>query len=103
MLLCGRDRVGTWTFDDVVVRHAGYGNYLAPDNLRTLDRGGSVADKGMDISTFMSQTDEGGTVVKLGIMIEGQEGLNWDRWNRLIDDAERLGSTHCGARIICIR
>jgi F420-dependent oxidoreductase-like protein len=30
-------------------------------------------------------------VVKLGIMIEGQEGLNWSRWNRLIDDAERLG------------
>jgi F420-dependent oxidoreductase-like protein len=30
-------------------------------------------------------------VVKLGIMIEGQEGLNWERWNRLIDDAERLG------------
>jgi len=24
-------------------------------------------------------------------MIEGQEGLNWARWNRLIDDAERLG------------
>src|SRR5688572_9311656 len=24
-------------------------------------------------------------------MIEGQEGLNWGRWNRLIDDAERLG------------
>ena len=91
MLLCGRDRIGTRTFDDVVVRHAGHGNYLAPDNQRTLDRGGSVADKGTDISTFMSQTDEGGTVVKLGIMIEGQEGLNWDRWNRLIDDAERLG------------
>ena len=30
-------------------------------------------------------------MVKLGIMIEGQEGLNWGRWNRLIDDAERLG------------
>lgn len=30
-------------------------------------------------------------MVKLGIMIEGQEGLNWERWNRLIDDAERLG------------
>lgn len=30
-------------------------------------------------------------MVKLGIMIEGQEGLNWTRWNRLIDDAERLG------------
>ena len=29
-------------------------------------------------------------MVKLGIMIEGQEGLNWERWNRLIDDAERL-------------
>jgi F420-dependent oxidoreductase-like protein len=32
-----------------------------------------------------------GTVVKLGIMIEGQEGLNWERWDRLIGDAERLG------------
>lgn len=30
-------------------------------------------------------------MVKLGIMIEGQEGLNWERWNRLIGDAERLG------------
>ncbi|MEX1158087.1 MAG: TIGR03560 family F420-dependent LLM class oxidoreductase [Thermomicrobiales bacterium] len=30
-------------------------------------------------------------MVKLGIMIEGQEGLNWERWHRLIDDAERLG------------
>lgn len=30
-------------------------------------------------------------MVRLGIMIEGQEGLTWQRWNRLIDDAERLG------------
>lgn len=27
----------------------------------------------------------------LGIMIEGQEGLTWERWNRLADATERLG------------
>lgn len=30
-------------------------------------------------------------MVKLGIMIEGQEGLNWERWFRLVDAAEDLG------------
>jgi F420-dependent oxidoreductase-like protein len=30
-------------------------------------------------------------MVKLGIMIEGQEGLNWERWDRIVDTAERLG------------
>ncbi|HUG14296.1 MAG TPA: TIGR03560 family F420-dependent LLM class oxidoreductase [Thermomicrobiales bacterium] len=30
-------------------------------------------------------------MAKLGIMIEGQEGLTWERWNRLIDAGERLG------------
>jgi len=30
-------------------------------------------------------------VAKLGIMIEGQEGLNWERWRRLCHDVERLG------------
>jgi F420-dependent oxidoreductase-like protein len=30
-------------------------------------------------------------MVKLGIMIEGQEGLNWERWNRFTDAAESLG------------
>ena len=29
--------------------------------------------------------------MKLGIMIEGQEGLNWDRWHTLVDSADRLG------------
>jgi alkanesulfonate monooxygenase SsuD/methylene tetrahydromethanopterin reductase-like flavin-dependent oxidoreductase (luciferase family) len=29
--------------------------------------------------------------VRVGIMIEGQEGLTWDRWFRLIDAAESLG------------
>ena len=24
-------------------------------------------------------------------MLEGQEGLNWDRWRRICADAERLG------------
>lgn len=44
-----------------------------------------------DDSRLKKMAGEGGGVVKLGIMIEGQEGLNWKRWNRLIDDAERLG------------
>jgi F420-dependent oxidoreductase-like protein len=29
--------------------------------------------------------------MKVGIMIEGQEGLTWERWFRLADAAERLG------------
>jgi alkanesulfonate monooxygenase SsuD/methylene tetrahydromethanopterin reductase-like flavin-dependent oxidoreductase (luciferase family) len=28
---------------------------------------------------------------QIGIMIEGQEGLNWERWRRLCEDTERLG------------
>jgi alkanesulfonate monooxygenase SsuD/methylene tetrahydromethanopterin reductase-like flavin-dependent oxidoreductase (luciferase family) len=30
-------------------------------------------------------------MTKLGIMIEGQEGLNWDRWRLICHDAEALG------------
>src|SRR2546423_1249593 len=30
-------------------------------------------------------------MAKLGIMIEGQEGLNWDRWRKLCTDVEELG------------
>jgi len=30
-------------------------------------------------------------VAKIGIMIEGQEGLTWDRWRQLCNDVERLG------------
>jgi F420-dependent oxidoreductase-like protein len=30
-------------------------------------------------------------MAKLGVMIEGQEGLTWERWNRLVDAADRLG------------
>jgi alkanesulfonate monooxygenase SsuD/methylene tetrahydromethanopterin reductase-like flavin-dependent oxidoreductase (luciferase family) len=30
-------------------------------------------------------------VTKLGIMIEGQEGLSWDRWRKICADADRLG------------
>jgi alkanesulfonate monooxygenase SsuD/methylene tetrahydromethanopterin reductase-like flavin-dependent oxidoreductase (luciferase family) len=30
-------------------------------------------------------------MAKVGIMIEGQEGLNWDRWRRICHDADRLG------------
>jgi alkanesulfonate monooxygenase SsuD/methylene tetrahydromethanopterin reductase-like flavin-dependent oxidoreductase (luciferase family) len=30
-------------------------------------------------------------VTKIGIMIEGQEGLSWERWRRLCHDVEALG------------
>ncbi|HEV2036711.1 MAG TPA: LLM class flavin-dependent oxidoreductase [Candidatus Dormibacteraeota bacterium] len=30
-------------------------------------------------------------MAKLGIMIEGQEGLNWDRWRHICHDADTLG------------
>jgi alkanesulfonate monooxygenase SsuD/methylene tetrahydromethanopterin reductase-like flavin-dependent oxidoreductase (luciferase family) len=30
-------------------------------------------------------------VAKVGIMIEGQEGLNWNRWRRICHDADTLG------------
>ena len=30
-------------------------------------------------------------MAKLGIMIEGQEGLNWDRWRRICHDVDELG------------
>jgi F420-dependent oxidoreductase-like protein len=30
-------------------------------------------------------------MVSLGVMIEGQEGLTWPRWERLIEASERLG------------
>jgi alkanesulfonate monooxygenase SsuD/methylene tetrahydromethanopterin reductase-like flavin-dependent oxidoreductase (luciferase family) len=30
-------------------------------------------------------------MAKIGIMIEGQEGLNWDRWRLICQDAEALG------------
>jgi alkanesulfonate monooxygenase SsuD/methylene tetrahydromethanopterin reductase-like flavin-dependent oxidoreductase (luciferase family) len=30
-------------------------------------------------------------MAKIGIMIEGQEGLTWDRWRRLCHDVETLG------------
>jgi alkanesulfonate monooxygenase SsuD/methylene tetrahydromethanopterin reductase-like flavin-dependent oxidoreductase (luciferase family) len=30
-------------------------------------------------------------MAKVGIMIEGQEGLNWERWRHLCEDAETLG------------
>jgi F420-dependent oxidoreductase-like protein len=29
--------------------------------------------------------------MKLGVMIEAQEGLNWERWRRIVDSADRLG------------
>jgi alkanesulfonate monooxygenase SsuD/methylene tetrahydromethanopterin reductase-like flavin-dependent oxidoreductase (luciferase family) len=38
---------------------------------------------------------------QLGVMIEGQEDLTWDRWRQVVSDAERLGfaslriSDHC--------
>src|SRR5260370_7628215 len=30
-------------------------------------------------------------MAKVGIMIEGQEGLNWERWRRLCQDVDALG------------
>jgi alkanesulfonate monooxygenase SsuD/methylene tetrahydromethanopterin reductase-like flavin-dependent oxidoreductase (luciferase family) len=30
-------------------------------------------------------------MTKIGIMIEGQEGLNWDRWRQICHDADTLG------------
>ncbi len=37
------------------------------------------------------QTQEVGWNVKLAVMIEGQEGLSWERWRRLMEATERLG------------
>ncbi|HEX4214148.1 MAG TPA: LLM class flavin-dependent oxidoreductase [Candidatus Dormibacteraeota bacterium] len=40
-------------------------------------------------------------MARLGVMIEAQEGLDWDRWRRIVKDAERYGfaalrvSDHC--------
>jgi alkanesulfonate monooxygenase SsuD/methylene tetrahydromethanopterin reductase-like flavin-dependent oxidoreductase (luciferase family) len=40
-------------------------------------------------------------MAQIGVMIEAQEGLNWERWRRVVHDAERLGfaslrtSDHC--------
>lgn len=34
---------------------------------------------------------EAHTVTQIGLMIEGQDGLNWTRWRRLLDAAEELG------------
>lgn len=30
-------------------------------------------------------------MTQIGIMIEGQEGLSWERWRRICEDSERLG------------
>jgi alkanesulfonate monooxygenase SsuD/methylene tetrahydromethanopterin reductase-like flavin-dependent oxidoreductase (luciferase family) len=30
-------------------------------------------------------------MTRIGIMIEGQEGLNWERWRRICEDTDRLG------------
>lgn len=30
-------------------------------------------------------------MARFGVMVEGQEGLTWERWRRVVDDAERLG------------
>lgn len=30
-------------------------------------------------------------MLQVGLMIEGQDGLNWERWKRLLDAAEELG------------
>src|SRR5262245_38897914 len=33
----------------------------------------------------------GGSVVKLGVMLEGQEGLTWDLWRQIMARVEELG------------
>jgi alkanesulfonate monooxygenase SsuD/methylene tetrahydromethanopterin reductase-like flavin-dependent oxidoreductase (luciferase family) len=30
-------------------------------------------------------------MLELGLMVEGQNGLTWERWGRLVRAAERLG------------
>ena len=30
-------------------------------------------------------------MASIGVMIEGQDGLNWDRWRHICEDADRLG------------
>src|SRR5256714_9316099 len=30
-------------------------------------------------------------MAQVGIMIEGQEGLSWDRWRKICEDTDRLG------------
>src|SRR5436853_253438 len=39
-----------------------------------------------------SQFDLGGAgMLRVGVMIEGQEGLTWERWRRIAETAEALG------------
>ena len=30
-------------------------------------------------------------MIEISLMIEGQNGLNWPRWQRLVAEAEQLG------------
>ncbi len=39
----------------------------------------------------IEEMDDRESSMKLGVMIEGQEGLTWARWTRLIDAADGLG------------
>ncbi len=45
---------------------------------------------GMD-SDHIDLYERGETMVSIGLMIEGQSGLNWDTWRRILSTAEQLG------------
>ena len=34
----------------------------------------------------------------VGLMVEGQHGLNWENWRRMLATAERLGSRRCSVQ-----
>src|SRR5215470_18942550 len=43
------------------------------------------------VSSRAIRSSQGDPFMKVGIMIEGQEGLTWERWLRLAQTAEELG------------
>jgi F420-dependent oxidoreductase-like protein len=45
----------------------------------------------MSLQVLAPDNQQGGEMAQLGIMIEAQDGLNWDRWNRLIDASHEGG------------
>src|SRR5690554_475881 len=54
---------------------------------------GSLWPRPCRASSRRPATRGGHLVVQLGIMIEAQEGLTWERWEALITAADRLGFT----------
>ena len=54
----------------------------------------SGADKTKALAAALAQIEKQygkGAVMKLGVMLEGQEGLTWDLWRRLMSRVEELG------------